>query len=97
MLPFTKQEISKAIIQSYKISSDDEIREMLKIALLALSHFQENIGDLPVQGSVDLTQINIGELSPEKYLEMNAGTDEVRFKELTETADKEYQGYIRLL
>ena len=59
MLPFTKQEISRAIIQCYKISSDDKIREMLKIALLSLSHFQENIGHLPVQGSVDLTQINI--------------------------------------
>ena len=96
-LPYTKQEISGAIIQSYKTSSDEKIREVLKIGLLALSHFQENIGDSPVQSAVDLTQINIEELSPEDFLAMNAGIDENIYEQLSQTADREYQGYIELL
>ena len=75
-LPFAKKEIYHSIIESLKISFDDKIRQALIAALLQLFHFQENTGDSSVRASVDLTHINIAELLPEQYLEMNACMDE---------------------
>ena len=69
----------------------------LKVGLLALSHFQENIGKTPVQGSVDLTQMDTDNLSPEDYLKMNANIDEEQYAHLSELADKDYEDYLGLL
>ena len=82
------------------MTTDENMKENLKSGLLALSHFQENIGDSPVKGAVDLTKINIDELSPAKYLAISAwneGIDKGKYEHLSQQADKEYQGYIELL
>ena len=96
-LPYPKETILNSIVSAYKLTADENMKEILKSGLLALSHFQENIGDSPVKGAVDLTQINIDELSPEKYLAMNEGIDKEKYEHLSQQADKEYQGYIELL
>jgi len=96
-LPYPKETILNSIVSAYKLTVDESMKGTLKAGLLALSHFQENIGDSPVRGAVDLTQINIDELSPEKYLAMNTGIDKEKYEHLSQQADKEYQGYIELL
>jgi len=96
-LPYPKENISKAIIQSYKMTADGNMREVLKIGLLALSHFQEDIGDSPVQGELDLTQFNLDELSPEEYLKKSGSLDKERFQKLLQKAEEEYQHYLNLL
>ena len=96
-LPYPKEIILESIVSAYKLTADENMKETLKISLSALTHFQENIGDTPVMGYVDLTQINIDELSPEKYLEMDVGIDKEKYEHLLQQADKEYQGYIELL
>ena len=96
-LPYPKETILYAIVTVYKLTADENMKEHLKTGLLALSHFQENIGDSPVEGFVDLTQINIDELSPEKYLAMDKGIDKEKYELLSKQADEEYQGYIELL
>ena len=56
--------------------------------MLALSHFQENIGDSPIQDNVDLTQINIDKLSPEDYLKMSESLDKERYQEFHSKRNK---------
>jgi len=96
-LPYPKETVLNAIVSAYQLTADQNMKEILKSGLLALSHFQENIGEAAVKGAVDLTQINIDELSPEKYLAMNEGIDKEKYEYLSQQADKEYQGYIELL
>jgi hypothetical protein len=99
-LPYPKETILKSIVSAYKITADENMKKNFKSGLLALSNFQENIGDSPVKGAVDLTQINIDELSPAKYLAISAwneGIDKEKYEHLSQQADKEYQGYIELL
>ena len=73
------------------------MREVLKVSLLALSHFQEGIGDSPIQGELDLTNINLDELSPEDYLKKSQSLDRERFQELSQQAEEEYQRCLELL
>lgn len=96
-LPYPKEEILNSIISAYKLTADENMRETLKVGLLALSHFQEDIGNSPIQGTVDLTKLNIDDLSPEDYLKMNAGIDREKYENLSQQADKEYEGYLELL
>jgi len=96
-LPYLKETILNSIISAYKATDDENNREFLKVGVLALSHFQENIGDSPVRGSLDLTQINIDDLSPEDYLKMSSDIDIDKFEHLSQLADKEHAGYLKLI
>jgi hypothetical protein len=47
-LPHDKEVITKAIQMMYSKTSDSEKRDALKVSLMSLSHFQENIGLEPI-------------------------------------------------
>lgn len=96
-LPHSKETTLNAIIGAYKLTADETMREVLKQGLLALTHFQENIGKSAVRGDVDLTQVNINELSPENFLAMNDGIDKEKYEQLSKQSDKEYNDYLKFL
>jgi hypothetical protein len=89
-LPYPKEKIANAIIHCYKLTTDTNMREILKTGLLGLSHFQAEIGDEEVRGEVDLTQIDITDISPEKFLSMSEGVDKERYQMLLQEAEKEW-------
>lgn len=96
-LPYEKEEILNAIVRTFKITTDQNMKETLKVGLLALSHFQEHVGDSPIRSDVDLTQIDIDKLSPEDYLKISENSDKEKYEQFLQQAEKEYQRYLDLL
>lgn len=56
-LPIEKDRILGAIVTCYNVEKDEGRREMLKVGILALTHFQTNIGERPVETIVDTESI----------------------------------------
>ena len=49
ILPFEKDTILNSLITCYKVENDDNSKEMIKVGLLALTHFQKAIGENPIE------------------------------------------------
>ena len=56
-LPFEKDRILGAIVTCYNVEKDEGRREILKAGMIALTHFQPNIGERPVETIVDTASI----------------------------------------
>jgi hypothetical protein len=96
-LPYDKKTIAEAIIYSISISEDKSQIELLKVGLLSLCSFQENIGE-SIAGQVDVTNLDMN-LDPEelakKYLESSKETNNEKYKELLVKAEEEYKIYLK--
>ena len=55
ILPFEKDTILNSLITCYKVENDDNSKEMIKVGLLALTHFQKAIGENPIETMPDIT------------------------------------------
>ena len=96
-LPHDKEKIAEAIIYSISKVDDKSTIEQLKVGLLSLCMFQENIGESKI-GMVDVTNFDL-DLDPEelakKYLESSKETNKKRYEELLEKANQEYEMYLK--
>lgn len=75
-LPFEKDKILKSLVACYEVENDKNVKENIKIGLLALTHFQENIGEKPIETVVDVLSLslsNTGDIFEKKADEL---TDE---------------------
>jgi hypothetical protein len=72
-LPFEKEKILESFVTLYRAASDDKNRERFKLGLMALSRFQDGIGNEPVEISLDPKIHAIAEDEYAKYcLELDA-------------------------
>ena len=95
-LPYPKNQIRDALIRKHNETDDAENRIDFTTGLLALAQFQENIGSMPVRGTVnilglertdDLTQM------AQQMEEEEQKLDKELFDSLMVIAEREYQSY----
>lgn len=112
VLPFEKEEIRKAIFVCYYLEKDQEKKELLKTALLALTHFQNNIGHTPIKTVIkdSITKYNtISNVNDENMdhenlyhlvkdiLAESADIESSKASELSSLADAEFKMYLNML
>lgn len=105
-LSHSKDDIRNALISSYNASSDADTKEVFKTGLMALTHFQKDIGSEPIMfGSMFNYKASSDELSTEEQLkemashitEENNKIGEDKINSLKEQATREYENYMSLL
>lgn len=105
-LSHSKDDIRNALISSYNASSDADTKEVFKTGLMALTHFQEDIGSEPIMfGNMFNYKASSDELSTEEQLkelashitEENNKIGEDKINSLKEQATREYENYMSLL
>tara|TARA_B100001093_G_C26468844_1_gene859682 strand:- start:136 stop:687 length:552 start_codon:yes stop_codon:yes gene_type:complete len=100
ILPHPKKIIKESLISAIKKSNDKEITAQLKVGLLQLTQFQENIGPKPIINGITSLLIN-NSLEPEELArKMDAIENEDNSKyydSLRVIADREYKFYESLL
>ena len=96
-LPYDKEKIAEAIIYSISVLNDKNLIEQLKVGLLSLCSFQENIGE-SITGIVDTTNLDM-DLDPvesaKKYIELSKETNNEKYQELLAKAENDYKVYLK--
>lgn len=99
-LPHPKYKIRDALINKYNESNEPEHQKILKTGLLALSHFQENVGSEPVRGAVDISTLHKTDDLSQMAQQMKAEEeklDKELFDALSLVGNREYQSNISKL
>lgn len=105
-LSHSKDDIRNALISSYNASSDADTKGIFKTGLMALTHFQKDIGSEPIMfGSMFNYKASSDELSTGEQLkemashitEENNKIGEDKINSLKEQATREYENYMSLL
>ena len=95
-LPYPKNQIRDALIRKHNETDDAENRNIFITGLLSLAQFQENIGSIPVRGTVnilglertdDLTQM------AQQMEEEEQKLDKELFDSLRVISEREYESY----
>ncbi len=99
ILPYSKDEIFKALLAAIKLSDNPQIKEHLKAGLISLSYFQENIGDFPIKpfGKDPQEWLTM----PDKKMKQSLKDTEwqtsfEKYKELHDKSDKEIALYMNI-
>tara|TARA_Y200000002_G_C22437897_1_gene560861 strand:+ start:89 stop:634 length:546 start_codon:yes stop_codon:yes gene_type:complete len=93
VLPYPKKIIKEALFKAIKLSDDKDKTEQLKIGLLQLGQFQENIGSKPIKNPIRSVLQEIGEDIDEEIKKMAAVNEkDIEYhKSLQVIAEREYQ------
>ena len=95
-LPYPKNQIRDALIRKHNETDNEENMNVFRNGLLALAQFQENIGSIPVRGTInilglersdDLTQM------AQQMEEEEQKLDKELFDSLVVIARREYESY----
>lgn len=111
ILPHKKDEILKSLLIAYKLENDDDRKEVIKIGLLALTHFQKDIGETPFETIPYMTSTKLQSIrktdkftdeeseelkkSAIEFLERDEAIDKERAGVLNAIADAEYENYLK--
>ena len=93
-LPHSKMIIREALIKGYKLTNN----ETLMVGMENLGWFQKNIGEIPLRGFPDYSN-----MSPEQVIQSSKKTDkdsninQIKHKEISLVAEKEYAEILKLL
>tara|TARA_Y100000588_G_C14174402_1_gene890683 strand:+ start:219 stop:1049 length:831 start_codon:yes stop_codon:yes gene_type:complete len=99
-LPHPKQDIVNALIYVYQNQEATETKEMMKIGLMEVARYQEDVKGKPVRGVFDASAIqdttDVQSLAGQ-IVSQSEGIDEQLYDKLSKKADSEYQEYLKLL
>lgn len=99
-LPYTKEKITNSLAFAYNTISDPQQKEHIKIALMCLPHFQPGIGDNPIAGLPDLSEVDLGNDDNVKALatQIAGGTEaHSKWQELMQNAEIESAELLRMI
>lgn len=95
-LPYPKNQIRDALIRKHNETDDAENRIDFTTGLLALAQFQENIGSMPVRGTVNILGLertdDVTQMA-QQMEEEEQKLDKELFDSLMVIAEREYQSY----
>lgn len=93
-LPYTKQQIKKAIIAALRSTGDSQMKEHLKVAYIVLSNWQEGVGE--VNRGLDVSALDMNqdaESLAKAVLEQSSGAEywTAKAQKEQETLERELQ------
>jgi len=95
-LPYSKHQIRDALIRKHNETDNAEDKNVFNTGLLALAQFQENIGSIPVRGTVNILGLersdNLTQMARE-IEEEEQKLDKELFESLRVIAKREYESY----
>ena len=99
-LPHPKQDIVNALIYVYQNQEATETKEMMKVGLMEVARYQEDVQGQPIRGVFDASTIqdttDIQSLAGQ-IVSQSDGVDEQLYDRLSKKALSEYQEYLKLL